>query len=352
MTDPENLQVENGAEGTEDSAQENAVQENTDQENTNQEGTGQEDTAEEDAGQENTASQSVSVGNGAATVNVPAPGTTVVRNWLLHVPAEIRVIIFGHLLRLPFPISYELPGLLMHRTIRALIGIFHTSRLFYTESINVFLRRNIFFIPAFPTLNAVPSRRLLDMIQNVTITLPLVPRMRESHRRFVQVIRNFGSPAITRNVLSVHFEPYRPYRDTFTRLAFFLRGLPRFTNFRVVEIDIFVPTRRERSTANLCEYVQNALQFVLGPARSFAEGNGLRFFPQIFLDQQPPQEDEDWINNLDGMRLLSDGDETDVDANTDGDETNIDSNSEGGETNVESNANESESPEQDPALQG
>lgn len=295
MTEPNPSRVDN------DTEPEDAIPENT----------SPEDTASEDM-----VPQIESASN-AAVANQDSPSTLPRRDWLLYLPPEIRVMIFRSLLRLPFPLPYDLPHLGRHPEVQTVTGIFHTSRLIYRESTNVFYSENIFSVPLFPTLNVTPSQRIGDMIQNLTIQLPLLSAMRGARQRFIGAIRSFGDPAILRGTFSVHFLLYPRHRMIRHRLNSFLSGLGRFTNFRIVEVDLFYGKRPSWSTGRYCDFIQYVLQPVLGPASPCAMGHGLTFRPRDFVRSQPPREDMDWMDLLDGIRLDWNGEETSADQNAD-----------------------------------
>lgn len=148
------------------------------------------------------------------------------------------------------------------------------------------------------------------------------------HRQliFVDMIREFGSPAIVRNTLNIIFQ-IDP-RSCHNLLHFFVRGMPRFTNFRTIrfrfsarflqspEGNLTDPeTLRFRDLAQAihsvavsleaayCVIYERALTPTFGPARFFDNDRGLEFRPQEYLNSLPPEVEVDWMEYLDGVRL-------------------------------------------------
>lgn len=271
-----------------------------------------EDTAD-NALPDNAALQSQSVSN-AVTQLQPIPTTMSARISILSLPPEVRLIIFRHLLQLPYHIPYNLPTLWDDPNLQSRAGILYTSALFHSEAINVFYRENTFFLQTwFATFVMVPSQRIGDMIQNLAFDIRVSAALQGPRDQFINIVHNFGGPAIIRGTLNVRFLLYIGPHLSRDPLDFFVRILGRFTNFRVVEVSFFHRHNRTLSTATQCDLVENDLRFVLGPARHCTNGHGLTFLPQQFLNEQLSQNNFDWMHLLDGLRLDWDGDETTAD---------------------------------------
>lgn len=275
-----------------------------------------EDTTPEDTAAEDTASQNQSVGN-EATENEPTASITRPRDWILYLPPEIRMSIFRHLLQLPFHLPYNLPLLLVHPHLQTLIGIFRTSRLIRRESIDVFYRDNVFYRMRtfrvrtwYPRFTVVPSWRIGDMIQNLAIDMQLSRPYRALREQFINMINAFGDPAIVLGTPTVLFFFVAHLRHRWDRgpLHFFLGGLGRFTNFQIVNIHVrpLLPP----ALTNVLTQVVNPLRLALGPANPHDRGYGLTFLPQRFLNTRSSRQNIDFIDQLAGIHLDSNRDET------------------------------------------
>lgn len=276
-------------------------------------------------GPEDRASLNLSVGN-AVTENQSSPSIAFTRNWIVYLPPEIRLIIYRYVLQLPYELPYDSSLLWRDPTMQGLTGILYTSRLIRGESLDVFLRENTFYFLAFFTrLTATPSARIRDTIQNITVDIRLSRCYRGPRELFLGIIQTFGDPAIIRGTFNVRFFLFlHGHSLSRVSLYFFLRGLGRFTNFRIIELDLFYRRRAPLDATMYCNSIENALQPALGLAtRHFhATGHDLAFFPQEFLNSQPSRENHDWIDCLDGIRLDwngdgINGDDTDAHQNAD-----------------------------------
>lgn len=273
-----------------------------------------EDTIPDETVPDGTGSQNQLVSD-AVTEHHPVPTTTPPRNWILYLPPEVRDIVFRYVLQLPCPVPYHLPFLRSIKGVQARTGIFHTSRLIHAESINVFYRVNTFYVSRLPRITVLPSQSVSDMIQNLNFDISLgIAFMRTCREQFIALVLTFGDPAIIRGTLRVLIYIPPPHHRRPSPLPFFLRGLRRFTNFRVVEINLRYTSRTTYTIAGHYGRVENALRTVLGPTTPPATGQGLTFLPQRFLNTQRPRED-DWMNHLDGVRLDWNGDGTDAGEN-------------------------------------
>ncbi|MCJ1463326.1 hypothetical protein MMC07_001933 [Pseudocyphellaria aurata] len=243
--------------------------------------------------------------------------TTSERDWLLYLPPEVRLIVYRHALLEPSELPcHWLPMLLRDSGVQALPSLFFTSRLIRRESIEAFHRINRFYLYCWVPLTVIPSRRMSDMLQNLHVRISLSIQRQPARDRFVHVINTYGNPGIIRGTLYVQIMLFpglhlRGIRHPSLRL--YLRGLGRFTNFRVVEVEIYNRGTPDLGTSLYYNSVENALRFVLGPATPGALGNGnngLTFFPQRFLNTKPLRKNLDWIDHLGELRLDRKGDES------------------------------------------
>ncbi|MCJ1466493.1 hypothetical protein MMC07_005112 [Pseudocyphellaria aurata] len=225
---------------------------------------------------------------------------------LLSLPPEVRVLVYRHLLVQDHPIStnwqystnspFPLPS----------PPILNTCELIRQEAFQVMYAENTFFIGVMhPAVSILNNRQISDIIQNVHYEARLnstSPHLRRVS--FIHLIREFGSPAIIRRALTIIFR-VGAYGNN-NLLSWFNRGLPRFTNFRTVQFE-FVPYSAHTRALRLCPIICNGHEQhfapVFGPAESFADGRGLLFRPQGFLDSLPPEVAVDWMDYLDGIRL-------------------------------------------------
>ncbi|MCJ1266690.1 hypothetical protein MMC22_006575 [Lobaria immixta] len=271
-----------------------------------------EDTSPGDTGLADTAHQDQSASN-VVTENQPTSSTASRRNWFLYLPPEVRLIVYHHVLQIPYDVPYNSQRFWGYSDVQAVTGILRTSRLFRREGIDVFFRQNIFFIRTLVLpFQVIRSRRIDDMIQNLVIDIRIpVGTFQAPRDLLIGIIHNFGDPAIIRRTFRVNFFLALRYIWRRAPLDFFIRGLGRFTNFEVVEIDLFYRRRLVMDTDIHRDRVEAALRFVLGPATPRAAGHGLTFLPQQFLraNAQPSREDFDWMDHLDGIRLDWNGDE-------------------------------------------
>lgn len=255
----------------------------------------------EDTVMEDTVPDNPAVSNGHQLT--PSPTST--RNWILYLPSEIRLLIYRFVVRLPDDIPCHLPFSWRSPGMEAFTGILHASRLIRRESIDVFFQVNFFtvnpwFMRMFPTFTVTPSRQIGDMIQNLTIEVRVstIPQQAQPREQFMDIINTFGDARFLRGTLRVQFCVYLP-PDTTDRQSpqrFFIRRLRRFTNFRVVHIDLSYHGSPVLNTAALdYDYIENALRFALGPARPRTIGQSMIFCPQQFLSTQLLRENVDRV---------------------------------------------------------
>lgn len=228
--------------------------------------------------------------------------STSSRVGLLSLPPELRVLVLRHLLLENSPLS----------TVQLFAGfnlyppILRTCVLIRREAFQVFYGENSFFIvhmhPPSPLLQ---NRQIRDTIQNVDYAVALNG---SCGRRldFIHVIRKFGLPAVVRGTLNLIFF-VGPYGNNLR--LWFARVLPRFTNFRTVQVRFLAQRVHRVAEAEalcllMCDSYKDALTPAFGPAQSFADGHGLRFHPQQHLNSLTPESDVDWIDYLGGIRLI------------------------------------------------
>lgn len=221
---------------------------------------------------------------------------------LLSLPAELRVLIFGHLLVEQRPLSMYWPG----RAYQPFPAILNTCTRIRQEAFRVLFRENIFYVGFLhPRLSSLNYRRINDTIQNIHVDIQLYSISPFGSRsQLIHLVREFGSPAIVRGTLNIILR-VRPSRN---QLYFWVGlTLPRFTNFRIVRIEYLADSAPHRTdlTETICrQYCAIDEQYFpvyFGPAISFADGCGLEYHPQKYLNSLP--EAVDWIDHLDGIRL-------------------------------------------------
>lgn len=234
-----------------------------------------------------TSIQNQSVGNVATGSQSPL-GRASERNWILYLPPEVRLRIYGYVFLLPFALPYDSQMLWTHSVVQSRTGILRTCRLFRTESMTVFYRESTFFVQTWsPRFTMLPSQQIGDMVQHFEIEILVSFGHHDSRNLFINIIHAFGNSAIIRDTLNVHFFLSGPSPHLWPRppLEFHLDGLGRFTNFRIVEVDIrYNHNQSLQATQTYRDRVENALHGVLGPARPTPRGNGLIFQPQQFLN--------------------------------------------------------------------
>lgn len=117
--------------------------------------------------------------------------------------------------------------------------------------------------------------------------------------KFLNLIQHFGDPAIIRRSLAIDFFVQGP---DVTPLAWFVRALGRFTNFKTIELQFYDYLRSDIS--HLRQHFKTTLKPVLGDAGDFGrEGKGLEFHPIDHRHQRREQDTDDWADYLDGIRL-------------------------------------------------
>lgn len=235
-----------------------------------------------------------------------APNTNVISSssglGLLSLPPELRVYVYRDLLLADHPLSTYWPG----SAYQPFPPIFNTCELIRREAFQVMYGENVFYIGSLHATHSIlRNRQISDTIRNVQFKARLNDTSPHRCRsNFVDVIREFGSPSITRGVLSIIFR-VGPYNNL-SLLSWFAQSVRRFTNFRTIQIE-YVAGSAHRLAEKLCPQIRDThdLMFtpLFGPALSFASGRGLKFHPQEYLKSLPPEVDVDWMFYLDGIRL-------------------------------------------------
>lgn len=235
-----------------------------------------------------------------------APNTTVISSGtglgLLSLPPELRVCVYRELLLAHHPLSTYWPG----SAYQPFPPIFNTCELIRREAFQVMYGENMFYVDSMHATHSIlRDQQISDTIRNVYFKARLndsSPRRVRSN--FVEVISEFGSPSIIRGVLSIIFRA-GPYNNL-CLLSWFAQSVRRFTNFRTIQIE-YVAGSAHHLAEKLCPQIRDTHDLMLtpffGPARSFANGRGLKFHPQEYLKSLPPEVDVDWMFYLDGIRL-------------------------------------------------
>lgn len=224
------------------------------------------------------------------------------RPGLLSIPPEVRVLVFRHLLLEDRPLTTSWTG----APYQPFPAILSAGRLFRREAFQVMFGENTFFISSMhPMRSILDSPQIHDAIQNVYFNVWLTYTSLSQRRlSFINVIREFGSPAITRGTLHIIFHVNGLFHDDL--FNWFTRALLRFSNFRVVLIEYVDSTTigiGEDTCRALCNTHRDTYTPVFGPALSFANGHRLQFHPQEYLNTILPEIDVDWMEHLDGIRL-------------------------------------------------
>lgn len=215
---------------------------------------------------------------------------------LLFLPAELRVMVLRYLLLEHYPLSTYRPN----STVPAILS---TCALIRREAFQILYGENFFCTHwMHPRHSILSNRRISDTIQNVHFEGRLNERWPwRSRTNLIQVIREFGSPAILRKTLNVIFHVGFHHNHL---LSWFTGCLRRFINFKIIRIE-FVARHPVAKLACpvLCDTQEHDLTPGFGPARYFANACGLEFHPQDYLNSLPSKVDVDWMDYLDGIRL-------------------------------------------------
>ena len=227
---------------------------------------------------------------------------------LIDLPAEVRIMIFRHLLVSPHdlrPFRWPLEP-------QKSLGILNTNRLIHGEAFGVLYGENIFADPFWtPNTSVNLSARVTKSLQHIhvyTMVLKGDPAKSSSIPKFLKLIHHFGDQSIIRGSLTVEFYVDGPLVGL---LKWYVRALGRFTNFRMIEL--YFDDRmfdHPRDGPLLLKYLQTALEPVLGCAESYEtvisakyKKKGLRFHPVTHPDLWRSPEHGDWADFLDGIRL-------------------------------------------------
>lgn len=250
------------------------------------------DSNDNDSEWEDTSTENQSVSN-AATEDQSLASSASTRNWFLLLPPEIRLMVYSYVLHSPIHLPYNLPMLRANSAVQSITSILRTCRYIRAEGVIVFYRENTFFIRTWhPRFTPLPSEQIGNMIQNLTVQIRRAELYRYPHHEFMTIVHAFEDPAIIRGTLTVYYFlcPPGPYPYLWRRPTH-IRELRRFTNFRVVEVEIAYSSDyhpSSQATQMHRDRVESALRFVLGPARPSPHRNGLTFLPQQFLNAQRP----------------------------------------------------------------
>lgn len=242
---------------------------------------------------------------------------TTSRPSLVSLAAEIRVLIFRHLLLEGRPLITSRA----RSTFQRFPAVLRTCRSIRQEAFQVMYGENTFYLDScHPSYSILDNRQIHDAIQNVHFNVEICFRSLYTRRSiFINMLNEFGSPTIIRGALHLVFHVRGLYHDELLRFAragpgvyrddplnWYARALPRFTNFRVVRIeykDHVTLGVREDICCILYNTHREFLTPIFGPALPLADGHSLLFCPQEYLDTTPPETDVDWMEHLDGIRL-------------------------------------------------
>lgn len=257
-----------------------------------------------------------------ATTNVTSTSSEL---GLLCLPPELRVQVLRHLLRKPHPLSNYGPT----------PAILETCHVIRREAFQIMYEENVFNIDfdSDPEHCMLNNRQIHDAIQHIQFEPWLYDypgyysSIARSRSKMLNLIREFGSPAIVRGTLRIIFH-VDAYDDNL--ISWYIGRLRTFTNFKMIQVEFRpgypLPYTHDFSLPEpwplLCEVLKNALTPTFGPAWSFANecGDcecGLRFHPQRYLISQPRKADVDWMDDLDGIRLDWNQDSTNFNENPD-----------------------------------
>lgn len=219
---------------------------------------------------------------------------------LLDLPSELRLMIFRYLV---VSTGYLRSGLLSPGRRHAL-GLLGTCKLIDREVFDVLCKGNT-FINHFRSPDCrTRFWRAIDTIQNVHILVNMPDRSLEM-KEFLSFMQHLGNPSIIRGILTIDFwnRPAAP-------LKWFIRALPRLTNFRTIDLHICSPPHDPGCNLHIREYLETALEPVLGyaiagrlEAKTHPWMKGLRFHPRDLRNLRRKPKDGDWADSLDGIRL-------------------------------------------------
>ena len=199
----------------------------------------------------------------------------------LSLPPELRVQIYRHLLLEHRPLSTDW----RFSTYLPNAAILATCKLIRCEAFQVLYGENVFFLrSAEPELSILANPHVADTMQNLYLDTRLDDSSSHPRSSFIHMIRAFGSPEIIRGTLTITF---RVNARNNGMLFWFARGLPRFTNFRVIQF-VFLARPSDHLAQSLapllCDIQKDLFTPVFGPAISIADGCGLLFYPQDYLN--------------------------------------------------------------------
>lgn len=242
-----------------------------------------------------------SVTNQLASENSSAADnmSTSSRVGFFSLPPEVRVLVYRHLLLELFPLAMYLPAAVFP-------AILNTCKLIRREAFQVHFGENTFCLGLLlPRLSILSIQPIRDTVRNIDILVLLNdPSPNRSKLSFIHLIHELGSQTKTRGTLLIDFVAKPPVRIDL--LSWYARGLPRFTNFRTIRVEFFgtsARTHANRFCSLLCPNHELGSSPFFGPVEYFANGRGLQFHPQKYLDSLPLEVEVDWMENLDGVRL-------------------------------------------------
>lgn len=235
----------------------------------------------------------------SSTANVPSTDNS--RLQLLSLPAELRLMIFRHLLVEDRPLPTHWRG--GYYNIRP--DVLTTCKKIRREAFEIMYGENTFWINTVqPNRGMLNNQQIKDTIRNVHVDVQINDTWPHGRRlSFIRVLRAFGSPAIVRGTLNIVLHVVL---NGIEMLPWLVGALPRCINFRIVQIELEDGSGLGLARGLcliLCNTLEAAMTPVFGPAQSFADGYGLRFYPQEHLNSLLRDVDADWMDRLDGIRL-------------------------------------------------
>lgn len=248
-----------------------------------------------------------------AAENQPTPLISI-RNWFLYLTPEIRLIIYRHVLQLLYLIFQPCYGKAFLCEV-AQLGSLHLGW-FEEKVLTLSIRENTI---SFPTW--FPSRRIADMIQNISIDILLYGASHQRPREhLISFIHTFRDPATIRGTFTVKFIRSPNFCAAMIWISMFARCVDSPTSRNPCPVSWqSCPERcyspQSRPYRRLC---RKTLYDSCWDQRDLVPREALWYFlPHWFLDVWLPRENIDWMDHLEGLRLYGSADEANADRNAD-----------------------------------
>lgn len=229
---------------------------------------------------------------------------------LLDLPAELRLMIFRHLLVYPYVLAFGRRPLGPQPS----LDILRTNRLIHREAFDVLYRENRFYdYWSSPDYSLAEFPRIIDTLQNIHIDV-LLCFQHLPFLTFSKCLEVFGNPRITRGTLTVDFQFVIADRHYWVNPPnSWVRVLGRFVNFRTIELQCshvgagtkdMDPTRKQTYHVLVLENFKHALEPVLGFGEDcIREGTHvLRFHPIDHRNRLRQPDHGNRAGSLDGTR--------------------------------------------------